>query len=203
MGEQPQCSRIFLPTKYIVNNTMKNIYESILSSAKAGKNHFLNDPDAFAKEFLKLDPERNYFIIKDVLYITSFEGKTFVIDKNFPDIKFKIGKIGGGHKQSIIIKDWEVFRKHFDTLYGSPMELGNSFSTRLSIHIQDPNFVSTDYRDIEYLLKVKGNLVIDAAKTIIWKAFPDVEGDITINAKKISVLSLPINDKTSIIKIKR
>lgn len=202
MGEQPQCSRIFLPAKYIVNNTMKNIYESILSSAKAGKNHFLNDPDAFAKEFLKLDPERNYFIIKDVLYITSFEGKTFVIDKNFPDIKFKIGKVGGGYKQSIIIKDWSVFKKHFAKSYG-PALLGKSYSSHSSIHIQDPNFESTDHRDFEYLVNIGGNLVIDAAKMIHWEKFPNVDGDITINAKKISVLSLPINDKTSIIKIKR
>lgn len=183
--------------------TMNNLYESILSSVNAGKNHFLNDPDSFAKEILKLDPEYNYFILAGTLCITSFDGNTFVIDKNFPDIKFKIAQIGGVRKQSIIIKDWEVFRKHFATSYGAPVELGTSFNSQLSIHIQDPNFVSTDHRDFEYILKVKGNLIIDTAKKIIWKEFPNVDGDITINAKKISVLSLPINNKTSIIKIKR
>ena len=95
--------------------TMNNLYESILSSVNAGKNHFLNDPDSFAKEILKLDPDYNYFILAGTLCITSFDGKAFVIDKNFPDIKFKIAQIGGVKKQNIIIKDWEVFRKHFAT----------------------------------------------------------------------------------------
>lgn len=183
--------------------TMNNLYESILSSVNAGKNHFLNDPDSFAKEILKLDPDYNYFILAGTLCITSFDGKAFVIDKNFPDIKFKIAQIGGVKKQNIIIKDWEVFRKHFATSYGAPVELGTSFNSQLSIHIQDPNFESTNHKDFEHILKVKGNLIIDTAKTIIWNTFPNVEGDITINAKKIGTLILPISNETSIIKIKR
>lgn len=182
---------------------MNNLYESILSSVNAGKNHFLNDPDSFAKEILKLDPDYNYFILAGTLCITSFDGKAFVIDKNFPDIKFKIAQIGGVKKQNIIIKDWEVFRKHFATSYGAPVELGTSFNSQLSIHIQDPNFESTNHKDFEHILKVKGNLIIDTAKTIIWNTFPNVEGDITINAKKIGTLILPISSETSIIKIKR
>ena len=47
MGEQPQCSRIFLPAKYTIMTTMKNIYESILSSTNSGKSFMLSDPDVY------------------------------------------------------------------------------------------------------------------------------------------------------------
>ena len=185
---------------------MKNIYESILSSTNSGKSFMLSDPDAFAKQYLKLNPQIHYFVSDNVLFITALpnETKTFVIDKNFPDIKFKIGQITGLGKRKIIIKDWKVFMKYFGKNYNFPVELGCSVERyKTTTYIQDPNFVSTSGPSLDRIIKIKGNLVIDAAAQIQWNAFPDVDGDITINAKKIGKLILPISSETSIIKIKR
>lgn len=149
----------------------------------------LSDPDAFAKQYLKLNPEIQYFVSSNVLHITSLPRgtKVFVIDKNFPDIKFKIGSLNTiGDKCKIIIKDWNVFAKYFGTDYGEPAKIGYNYEGRYktTTYIQDPNFVSTSGPSLDRIIKISGDLVIDTADKIVWDVFPKVEGNITINAKK-------------------
>ena len=189
--------------------TMKNIYESILSSVNAGKNSaaVLSDPDVFAKQYLQLTPKTDYFVTNGVLHILFMHSSTkvFVIDKNFPDIKFKIGSLATSlTKCNIIIKDWKIFTKYFGTNYGEPVKIGSIFDGKCytTTYIQDPDFVSTSGPELDRIAKIQGNLVIDMADRITWSVFPTVEGNITINAKKIKKLDLPISHKTSIIKIK-
>lgn len=182
---------------------MKNIYESILSSVKAGKQALLEDPELFAKEYLKLN-DRQYFVSKGFLFIVNFPQKTFVIDKDFPDIKFKISQVGCVNNSHIIIKDISVFNKYFGTMWGTPVKIGyHILNTKSTTYIQDPEFVSTSPNDFSQMFEIEGNLVIDKAKRINWAKFPDIDGDITINAKNIKELYLPVMDRTNIIKIKR
>lgn len=179
---------------------MKNMYESILSSTKSGKQYLLEDPDAFAKEYLHLT-DNQYFVLNNFLFVTGYPGKMFVIDAKFPDIKFKIGQFGGVTDNKIVIKDFSVFRKHFEGSNKSRPRLGfKILNTANTTYIQDPEFVSTDPKDFDKV--IEGNLVIDKAKKIQWFSFPDIDGDITFNAKGISELSLPMGTKTNIIKIK-
>lgn len=180
---------------------MKNLYESILSSVGAGKNHYLNDPDAFAQEYLHLT-DKHYFVSNGYLFITSFQTNTFVIDKDFPDIKFKIALLGCVGNKKIITKDFSAFRRYFATRYDDPVKVGfHILKTAATTYIQDPDFVSEDPEDFENIIAIEGNLVIDKAKKISWSSFPKIDGNITLNAENISILQIPVGSKTSIIKI--